>query len=340
MGAAAILPAMEDERMATAALLVRLKVQALVRMMKKIISNISSKEPMPGDLRAAIALSLLTLAFVLVPELSILPLRLPLALIMLLFLPGYVLMAALFPRKGELGGIEMVALSIGMSIAVVPLIGLELSRTSLGLRLGPVAISLTAFIILVSVIAYLRRSMLASEERFSIGFKKGMSDLKHGLMAEEAGILGKAFIAILVIGIIFSAVALTYMVEAPNQGEEFTEFYILGSDGDAHDYATSIVAGNNSTVLVGIINHEYSKTNYTLSLNLSNSTIMSKRLTLDHNQTWEQPVHYMVRNVGDDQELKFLLYKNQNFTSPYRELHIWINVSANSMQNSAWAEPR
>jgi len=45
---------------------------------------------------------------------------------LVLFLPGYTLIATLFPRKDDLDGIERVALSFGLSIAITPLLGLAL----------------------------------------------------------------------------------------------------------------------------------------------------------------------------------------------------------------------
>jgi uncharacterized membrane protein len=48
--------------------------------------------------------------------------RIIFGLCLVLFFPGYTLLSALFPRKGDLGGIERVALNFGLSIAVVPLI--------------------------------------------------------------------------------------------------------------------------------------------------------------------------------------------------------------------------
>jgi len=53
--------------------------------------------------------------------------RIILGLPMVLFFPGYTLISALFPRKDSLSGVERLALSFGLSIAVVPLIGLILN---------------------------------------------------------------------------------------------------------------------------------------------------------------------------------------------------------------------
>jgi uncharacterized membrane protein len=53
-------------------------------------------------------------------------LRIVLGIPLVLFFPGYTLMAVLFPRRERVGSMERVALSFGISIAVVPLIGLIL----------------------------------------------------------------------------------------------------------------------------------------------------------------------------------------------------------------------
>ena len=63
--------------------------------------------------------------------------------IFVLWLPGYTLIKALFPAK-ELDNIERTALSIGMSLALVPITGLLLNYTPWGIRATPVTLSLLA----------------------------------------------------------------------------------------------------------------------------------------------------------------------------------------------------
>jgi uncharacterized membrane protein len=72
-------------------------------------------------------------------------LRVIFALPMILFIPGYILIAALFPDNEDLDGIERFALSFGLSLAIVPLIGLVLNYTPFGIHLDPFVISLVAF---------------------------------------------------------------------------------------------------------------------------------------------------------------------------------------------------
>jgi len=70
-------------------------------------------------------------------------LRIVLGLPFVLFFPGYTLMSALFPKREGMSGIERVALSLGVSIAIVPIIGLILNYTiwGIGLELSLIHIS-------------------------------------------------------------------------------------------------------------------------------------------------------------------------------------------------------
>ena len=83
-----------------------------------------------------------------------------------LFIPGYVLIAALFTKKDDLDSIERIALSFGLSIAIVPLIGLVLNYT-FGIRLIPILVSLCIYTIgLIFVTEY--RRQLPEEDKFKI----------------------------------------------------------------------------------------------------------------------------------------------------------------------------
>jgi hypothetical protein len=64
--------------------------------------------------------------------------RYALGAVFVLFLPGFMLIWALYPRGGELDALERAALSVGLSLALVPLIGLLLNYTPWGIRLEPI----------------------------------------------------------------------------------------------------------------------------------------------------------------------------------------------------------
>ena len=94
--------------------------------------------------------------------------RVLLALLLVLFLPGYSLIAALFPRRDDLDGTRTIALSFALSIAVVPLIGLLLNYTPHGIRLVPVLLGLSLFTVLLALIACVRRAWISEAERFVV----------------------------------------------------------------------------------------------------------------------------------------------------------------------------
>ena len=288
------------------------------------------KKHTPTDIKLVIALVLLTDIFMLTPFLSDSPIRTVLGLPMVLFLPGYALIAALFPGKDDLDGIERVALSFGLSIAVVPLIGLGLNYTPWGIRLVPILVFLTNFTILMSIVAVYRREALGSEA-FSVPFSEMYRSVVAEISEKPESRLDRILTIILVISILASVMTLVYVVVTPKQGEKFTEFYILGPQRMADNYKTQLELGESVDVIIGIVNHEYSVVNYSIVIQLNNETIDTplslNHIALAHNVTWEKPVSFVPGVTGEDMKLQYLLYRDDNMTEPYRDLHLWINVT-------------
>jgi uncharacterized membrane protein len=90
-------------------------------------------------------------------------LRNVLGILFVLWLPGYASIKALFPVRmpiqtsaESLETIERLALSIGMSIALVPMIGLLLYYTPLGLSLTPIVLSMLALTVVLATVAIAR----------------------------------------------------------------------------------------------------------------------------------------------------------------------------------------
>ena len=285
----------------------------------------------PSDLLIVMGLVLLTDIFVLTPALSETAVRNVLGLPLVLFLPGYALIAALFPAKSDLDGIERTALSFGLSIAVVPLIGLGLNYTPWGIRLLPILISLSVFTFLMCGLAYLRRAKLSETEAFEVPFSETALSLKAEILEKPKSKLDQVLTVVLVLSILLSVATLIYVIATPKEGEHFTEFYILGPDGKADNYTTNYVLGESGTVIVGIVNHEYRPINYTMEIRLENKSLLlpenQKQITLAHNETWQEPVTFTPLFEGQNMKLEFLLFNETDRTVPYRDLHLWIAVN-------------
>ncbi|MBN1643261.1 MAG: DUF1616 domain-containing protein [Dehalococcoidales bacterium] len=84
-----------------------------------------------------------------------------------LFLPGYLLLIALYPRRESLGGTERFLLSFALSLAVVPLILLVLNYVW-SLELIPCIIAVTVFNLLMVAVGWWRQRRLPAEERFAV----------------------------------------------------------------------------------------------------------------------------------------------------------------------------
>ncbi len=262
--------------------------------------------------------ALLALVIVLLPD-SVL--RVMLGLPFLLFFPGYTLIAALFPRKSDLAGIERTALSFGLSIAVVPLLGLALNYTPWGIRLYPLLITVIAFILAMCVVTWLRRRRLPAEERFTIYMECNSVDQKGFSKLDTALTLVLALAVLAAVG------TLIYVVSTPKIGEKFTEFYILGLEGKAADYPRDLVVGQQAGVILGLVNHESAEMKYRVEVVVGG--VKAKDIAppaLAEKQKWEQEVSFRPSKTGDNQKVEFLLYKGSENTSS-QELHLWIDVA-------------
>lgn len=306
-----------------------IKRPAPVFNFEKVFGKANFELNIPTDLFVVMVFIILTVIFILVPQLSNSWVRTILELPIVLFFPGYALIAALFPRKDDLDGIERTALSFGLSIVVVPLVGLGLNYTPWGIRIIPILTTLSIFTIGMCLIAAYRRSGLLEMEAFSVPFMADiLENLQKNVFEQDRSRLNKALSIILVISILASVAMLVYVVVTPKQGKKFTEFYILGPGGMADDYPTDVVIGDSGTVIVGVVNHEYATINYLIALVLENgSSTHNTTIRLEHNETWEQPITFTPSKVGDEMKLQFLLFKENNNSVPYRDLHLWIDVS-------------
>ena len=98
--------------------------------------------------------------------------RYALGTIFVLWLPGYAFMRALFPEQPaaktdekDIDTIERTALSIGISLALVPMVGLLLNYTPWGINLTPIVLSLVALTLVFAVAAVLREYNATTSEK-------------------------------------------------------------------------------------------------------------------------------------------------------------------------------
>ncbi len=293
----------------------------------------------PWDLYAAVGYTAVMAAVLLLLNVGDL-----LAILLVLFVPGYVLVAALFPGaiiegKPEIDWIERIALSFGLSIAVVPLLGLLLNFTPWGIRFVPIVATIALFTVGVGYAAYWRRMRLPPERRLSLTVDLGVPDWK------EYGALDRALTIALIVSIVVAGASLAYVVLTPRPGETFTEFYILGPGGNASGYPTNLTVNQTGNVIIGVNNHEGAAVTYTLRIDLvgvvivynatsgfnetvpiSNKTWTWTNLSVADGANWTQPYAFSIPKAGL-WKVQFLLYKDPDLVDVYRELHLYVAVT-------------
>ena len=271
------------------------------------------------DLVAAAGVSLLLLPFIYVLPWDLA--RIALGLPVLLLLPGYVLLAALFLRRESLGDLERLALSLGLSLAVVPLVAFTLHFTPWGIQITSVLSGLLLWTLGMSVIAGERRRRLSSGERYEVTWEsvKGWAySLRYHTPVEIYAAFVLPFLAILGTAV--------WMVQQPQRGELFTEFYVTDAKGESLDLPARLRVGEPRSVRVGIINQEGKQASYTAEASLGQH--QAGRLgpiLLNHGEKWEAALAIAAEQAGEGEKLEFRLYRKGQ-TEPYRVLHIWVDV--------------
>lgn len=203
------------------------------------------------DLGVILLLTFLAYLFVLVPPFNRTPLRIVFALPLLLFVPGYVLIAAMFPRKSELSLIERFTLSIGMSIAIFVFDGFAISVTSWRFRPGPIVYSLSLITLLLTLITLAVRTRIPVQDRFYIDPSLFSAFLAVMRSDEKPSEIERALIIALVGSIIIASGMLIY-AKLTFEEERFTAFYILGEGGKAENYPKEVYCDKESGHGTGI----------------------------------------------------------------------------------------
>jgi hypothetical protein len=214
---------------------------------------------------AAVALMLALLT----PEYA--PLRALVALPLVLFAPGYAIVAAAFPA-GRLGTIERLLFSLGASLAVVALAGLLLHWAALGLRPTAWTVALGNLTLVASLIALLRRrrqpASVAAQPLLLSGFRRA------GLTRTQGGLLGLALV------LVAGSVLIARDGAIQQRATGFTQLWVLPDSAAQAD-----------SVRLGVSNREPGRSGYRLLVTASGTIIGSwQRITLGPDEQWEATV--------------------------------------------------
>jgi len=258
-------------------------------------SDETSGGVVPVDLLAALALTVALNVAVFLPVVRGTPARVPLGLAFALFVPGYVLVAAVFPERytGDRRGgadaagravadgvgitfLERALLSVGCSVLVVPAVGYALNFTLWGVRLVPVLLVTSGVTFVVALVAWARRLQVPPASRFRAAGP--VEALSKGAPSGD-GETSTAVTVVLVGAVAFFALSTGYAAVGASTGEGYSELYLVDAEGDRlADGNISVPADGSRDLRVGVGNAEGRPVEYTV-------VVLSQRVATDGNRT-------------------------------------------------------
>lgn len=212
---------------------------------------------------------------------------------LVLFIPGYTVIAAAFPGQ-ELRTTEKLLISGGLSVALAALGGLLLNRLPGGLQTSSWAALLIAITLIASVVAWFRRRQNASAEPFHLNL-----DLRQALELSAALI------------IVVIAVQLSKAPLPPIGVSGYTEAWILPDPAQAQ------------VVHVRINSMEFTNMAYSVQITLNGKAINQwNAVSLKPGGKWEGIItlpNALTRN--DEVEAK--IYRLDQPNTVYRNVILW-----------------
>ncbi|WP_049972915.1 DUF1616 domain-containing protein [Haladaptatus cibarius] len=280
-----------------------------------------------------------------------------LVLPLVVFLPGYVFISALFPEGGKsdgrtfgndkndaayaLGGPERVGLAVTISVAVVPIVAAIANFTPWGIRLRPILVGVLAFTAFFTLVALARRVRVPTERRYTPGLP--------GLLFSSSGRRsGGRTMTILNIGIVISfllvASSLGFAVLNPPQGEQFTEFYVDTQNIDSNTNTLYQADLGNDGVTANVINHENERTQYTVVAVLQRvedgsvteqSQFDEQQVTVADGARGQVTLTGDQSISGDNVRILLQLYKGNPSGEPYLTNPVWLSEQSPPQQGNS-----
>jgi uncharacterized membrane protein len=287
------------------------------------------------------------------------------------FVPGYACTAALFPERGgtdsrgtrqsavgkggrsSLGstrtagidGVERAVLSVGLSIAVVPLTAIGLDIVGVGPTLVPVVVVVSVVSLLAVGVAAVRRGSLPANRRYGVNVA---SLLPPGAGLTDDTTLDTALDVFVAVSLVVAAASAGYVV-AFGSAEGDTELYLLSQkesgELEAGSYPEVLEQSRTEPLTLGVDNHEGESVAYTVVVKLQrtqttgeSATVVEERElrrfvpTVEDGGTWTTTYGVTPTMTGDDVRLAVLLYRgeapqNPTLESAYRATHLWVEVT-------------
>jgi len=215
---------------------------------------------------------------------------------LMVFLPGYALRAALFPKR-YLDSAEQLLISLGSSVIVVILTGMAIALAGWNMGTSNWASSLTLFTLVACGVAFLRRRTptLVWANPTPLRLK-----------------VGQVLLLLVAFALVFGAVNLASLpISNPANLQGYTILWIL-----------PVVKGAPQFVHLGVINNQFTPTDYRLQIVVGNQVIHEwQDIQLAPGQSWES-IYDIPGALPANTQVEAFLYKLDQPQSVYREVSL------------------
>ncbi|QLH81191.1 DUF1616 domain-containing protein [Halosimplex pelagicum] len=215
------------------------------------------------------------------------PLVAVLGLPLLLLLPGYAVVTALFPRACDAATetarsssvldwqgaaarvtlVERAALSFAVSIAVLPLIGVALGVAGIGLGFDAVVGALGGVTAVALLVGAVRRQRLPPEDRFRVPVKGWVETASESVFGADSASVALVNVA-LAIAVVLAVGAFSYGLVVPRSADTSTTLLVVTGNQTgsyaASDYPENLTRGEPAELTVGVENSEGRTVAYTV----------------------------------------------------------------------------
>lgn len=288
------------------------------------------------------------------------PVRVMVAVIFLLFVPGYALTMVLFPagRRTDAGpphvrgrsavaaldGYERLSVSFGLSLALLPLFGLALATLAWGFDPAAVMRLTALFVVPATAVGVLRRIRLDRDVRYTLPLGRWRQRVVAGVYRAPA--VDRLLNVALAVAVVVALGSLTVGLAAPQDGTSYTSFALLtradGGDLVAADYPTEFSEGQSQRLVFTVGNHEGGPVHYVIVVQvqrISDDQVTDTQELERYNKrvpaggTWQVRHSVAPSMTGEDLRLAYLLYRGSAPPDPtvqnaYRHVTLWIDVSS------------
>lgn len=306
----------------------------------------------PDDVWASLAAVVALVAAIgLEPGASI---RAAIALSILMFLPGYALVTALFPKKDgsapstldqrvpedlttslmgkssvRLSPAVRFALSLGASVALLPLLGLVAAAVTgpITARAGVITVSL--FVCAATALGTVRRLRTPAGDRYAPSFAGCASAIRESLpgRTRRESIINAA----LGVSVLVAVLTTGFVLTVPNDGSSYTTAALYGTDDG------ELVAGNlpdemtleqTVEVVLSVDNHHDRSVDYTVVVKLqqqsADGTVLAERRldtfsrTVAPGREWQRSHDLSPTFIGERVRAVYLVYEGEPPENPTR----------------------